>query len=145
MLCVIALENYEKFGKYPSANHAVEGRGQQRGLLINYDSLPGYVPRVLLPHFSVNPVPEYWLDQIAAEAAFYSKGRKMERKFHGDSEDKESRSTSEIRKYASSILNASYVKLNELAFESLKGFHPRKYQLCSGDWSNLKPLVQGAE
>ena len=61
----------------------------QRGVLIPYDSLPGFVPQILLPLFRINPLPPSWLQKITEESNFYSKSRGAKiRVFEGDSKDK---------------------------------------------------------
>jgi len=61
----------------------------QRGVLIPYDSLPGFVPQILLPLFHISPLPPSWLQKITDETNFYSKSRGAKiRVFQGDSKDK---------------------------------------------------------
>lgn len=61
----------------------------QRGVFIPYDSLPGFVPQVLLPLFGIAPLPVRWLAKITEESNFYSKSRGPKiRVFEGDSKDK---------------------------------------------------------
>ena len=123
MLCSFAIRNLEKFGTRldPKSKQLV-----QRGLLINYDSLPGYVPQVLLPLFGINPLPSAWLDKISEESAFYSKSRGAAKKlkFTGDSKDKDDRATANIQLYAEKILSPTYLVLQERALEALNNFAP---------------------
>ena len=51
MLCSSALRAYEQYGTFNDTT--------QRGFLVNYESLPGSVARVLLPSFGVEPS-EFW-------------------------------------------------------------------------------------
>jgi len=127
MLCSYALRSFEKYGtRLDAASHEYV----QRGVLVNYESLPGYVPLVLLPLFGVRPVPTAWLVRIKAESEYYSKGRggkRMQQVFRGDSEDKDGRATESIRKYADLILLPSYEELNRKAVEALKSVAPELY------------------
>ena len=127
MLCSYALRSFEKYGtRLDDASHEYV----QRGVLVNYESLPGYVPLVLLPLFGVRPVPTAWLVRIKAESEYYSKGRggkRMQQVFRGDSEDKDGRATEGIQKYADLILQPSYEELNRKAVEALKNVAPELY------------------
>lgn len=96
MLCDFALQAYEKYGK-TAADAAAGSPPRQRGLLVNYDLLPGAVPKLLLPLFgqAVSPT---WLEKLHAESKQYSKGRGSGfRLFFGDSKDKEMRATAAIQ------------------------------------------------
>lgn len=113
MLCGFALDAYEKYGKRVTEN----GETVQRALLINYESLPGSVPRALLPLFGVD-LNQHWLNKIQSESQQYSKSRGVSyRIFAGDSQDKTERATDGIQKYAKLILSESYEKLNEKAMD----------------------------
>jgi hypothetical protein len=93
MLCGFALQAYEKYGKFSDAT----GSTRQRGLLVNYDLLPGAVPKLLLPLFGQH-VTATWLEKLHAESKLYSKGRGSSfRLFFGDSKDKEMRATAAIQ------------------------------------------------
>ena len=126
MLCSFALRSFEKYG---TRLDAASNEYIQRGVLVNYESLPGYVPLVLLPLFGVSPVPTAWLTRIKAESEYYSKGRggKRTQVFRGDSEDKDGRATEGIQKYADLILQPSYEELNRRAVEALKSVAPELY------------------
>lgn len=147
MLCSFALRNYEKFGTYANP---VTGQLQQRGLLINYDSLPGYVPHILLPHFGINPLPPAWLLKITEESNYYSKSRGSKlRTFTGDSQDKDSRATKDIQTFAESILAPSFAQLEEKAKVALLSVSPsyiedvaRKNSISSAEfqWKLMSPL-----
>ena len=94
MLCDFALQAYEKYGK---TSEAAGSPGRQRGLLVNYDLLPGAVPKLLLPLFGQKVTPT-WLEKLHAESKQYSKGRGSGfRLFFGDSKDKEMRATAAIQ------------------------------------------------
>ena len=94
MLCNFALNAYEKYGTYTDES----GRKRQRGILLNYDLLPGAVPKLLLPLFGINKITATWLGKIQSESKQYSKGRGSGfRLFFGDSKDKEMRATSAIQ------------------------------------------------
>lgn len=124
MLSSFALRSFEKYGtRLDAASHEYV----QRGVLVNYESLPGYVPLVLLPLFGVRPVPTAWLARIKAESEYYSKGRGGKKVFRGDSEDKDGRATEGIQKYADLILQPSYEELNRRAVEALKSVAPELY------------------
>ena len=113
MLCNFAIRAYEAHGKFPS--------GAQRGMLVNYESLPGAVPRALLPMFGVRDVSTDWLRRMSVEAQSYSKSRgtRLDHSFGGDSRDKEARSTPGIRKYAREILLPTYVTCARLGAAAL--------------------------
>lgn len=117
MLCNYAIRNFEKFGTRvdPQTKELVP-----RGLLVNYDALPGYVPRILLPHFGIDPLPPSWLAKITEESNYYSKGRGSKaRAFTGDSADKDSRATDAIQEYAEKILAPTYATLEQLGRKSV--------------------------
>lgn len=122
MLCTHAIRNYEKFGTRldPVTNTLV-----QRGVLINYDSLPGYVPQLLLPLFGISPLPAAWLLKLTEESNYYSKSRGTKiRTFKSDSKDKDSRATEQIQLYAEKILAPTYKLLEEKAQQSLLAISP---------------------
>ena len=139
MLCYSALEAYHKYGVYNDS--------QQRGFLINYDSLPGSVARLLLPSFGVEPS-SHWLSKMAVESKSYSKGRGDSKIFFGDSEDKDERATSAIQKYSTSILKPTYDKMAAISANSLKQLSPSLFNQISvrrGDevtvnWGSLKDV-----
>jgi hypothetical protein len=79
----------------------------QRGALINYDSIPGIFPKIILPLFQVN-LTSKWLKKMTEESAQYSKSRTVGKEFSGDSEDKDERATEEIVHWADKILQPSY-------------------------------------
>lgn len=111
MLCTFALRAYSNYNSTPVTLHP-------RALLINYDSLPGIVPKALLPLFGVQPS-ESLLRKMEEESKHYSKSRgSVFRLFFGDSQDKDKRSTPNIQLYGEKILGPSYQQLNQLAIES---------------------------
>ena len=140
MLCNSALEAYNKYGVYNDS--------QQRGFLINYDSLPGSVARLLLPSFGVEPS-SHWLSKMAVESKSYSKGRGDSKIFFGDSEDKDERATSAIQLYSTSILKPTYDKMAAISANSLKQLSPSLFNQIStrggGDevtvnWGSLRDV-----
>ncbi len=124
MLCQSALNAYHKY----SVTHDDAGHIKQRGLLINYESLPGIVPRALLPLFNVEPG-EAWLQKMDSESKVYSKGHGNTHTFVSDSQDKEQRASEKINHYASVILDASYNSLLDLGLTSLHAVSPESYHL----------------
>jgi hypothetical protein len=114
MLCNKAISAYLKYNTSVST-------GQHRALLINYESLPGIIPKVILPYLFHTNINNNWLTKMIAESKHYSKSRGSRfRLFFSDSQDKDSRATTEIQTYADKILSSSYSQLNDLA---LRGFH----------------------
>jgi len=148
MLCSFALRSYEKYG---TRLDAASNEYVQRGVLVNYESLPGYFPLVLLPLFGVSPVPTAWQARIKVESEFYSKGRGGKKVFRGDSEDKDGRATEDIQKYADLILQPSYDELNRKAVEAFKSVAPHlhsRYATVNSknaslqfSWSTLSSLT----
>ena len=120
MLCNSALRAFEKYGIGVDSHGIVK----QRGFLVNYDSLPGIVPRVLLPMFNVVPKKK-WLSKMNDESAFYSKSRGVDRKFLGDSKDKDSRATKEIQEFSTSILQPTYERLTAASVQALQRHDPK--------------------
>jgi hypothetical protein len=130
MLCEHAYEAYEKYGTYDATSvAAVERRksegwlreespvvevGAQRGMLVDYESLPGIIPRLVLPHlFGIAPS-SAWLASMEKESREYSKGRGQGPKagvFTGDSAEKERKANAEVKKYSDAILQPTFVKL----------------------------------
>lgn len=92
-------------------------------MLVNYESLPGIVPRIVLPMFGIIPGKK-WLTKMASESAFYSKSRGNDRKFLGDSVDKDERATMEIQEFAKSILEPTFSRLNEASSMALQRLDP---------------------
>lgn len=139
MLCNSALEAYYKYGVYNDS--------QQRGFLINYDSLPGSVARLLLPSFGIEPS-GHWLSKMAVESKSYSKGRGDSKIFFGDSKDKDERATSAIQLYSTSILKPTYDKMSAISAKSLQQLSPSLFDQISirgGDdvsvnWGSLKDV-----
>ena len=103
---------------------------KQRGMLVNYESLPGVVGRALLPLFNVVPN-EQWLRKIDEESKVYSKfgkGKGKSKVFESDSLDKESHATSEIKLYANTILDKFYVRMATIGLDSLQAISPQAYK-----------------
>ena len=117
MLCLSAIKNYEANGVYAGGSPRA---GQQRGVLVNYEALPGAVPRAILPLFGITQPSVPWLTKMASEVKIYSKGRVFfSTAFQGDSADKEKRSTPEIKAAADTILANSYADLEKYSKVSL--------------------------
>jgi hypothetical protein len=91
----------------------------QRGALINYDSIPGIFPKIILPLFQVN-LTSKWLKKMTEESSQYSKSRTVGKEFSGDSEDKEERATENIVHWAEKILQPSYDILDQDAKRGLQ-------------------------
>lgn len=153
MLCSHAISAYNQYGTMTSSlSSAAEGRDGQRvrGLLINYESLPGIVPRLLLPLFGVLP-DDNWLEKMKAEGSFYSKGRGQERKFGGDSADKENRATDAIEKWAELILAPRYAELQQHSEQAVQQIAPtelaamRKQPDGPPNWAYLNPIPPSHE
>ncbi len=93
--------------------HPITSEGKQRAVLLNYDSLPGAVPKILLPLFNVE-LDKPWLEKMKLESKHYSKSRGSKFKlFFGDSKDKDERATSGIQKFSDLILAPSFAILNK--------------------------------
>lgn len=124
MLCESALDSYDKYGVTASE----EGHVKQRGIMINYESLPGIIPRVVLPLFGAEPTAA-WLQKMSKESQQYSKGRTSgSRIFTGDSKDKETHATTTIARFAKNILDPSYERLVKISEESLRAIRPVEFQ-----------------
>jgi hypothetical protein len=143
MLCTHALQAYEKHGLYGPIS-GLEGR--QRGLLVDYDSLPGIVANTLLPMFGVKPSSK-WVNKMTLETSFYSKGHGREIKFSGDSADKEQRATESIQKFSHDILDPTYSKLTASFIDGIQRLNPELLDTVainadgSRRWSALKSFV----
>lgn len=111
MLCSHALDAYSIYNR----TDGEEGR-RPRGLLLNYDALPGIVPRALMPLFG-QQLDATALERMHLASQPYSKGRgmKKEAKFKGDSGDKEARAPEALRSMAELMLQPSYEQLDQLA------------------------------
>ena len=120
---------------------------------MNYESLPGSIPRVLLPSFGVEPS-DYWLSKMAVESKSYSKGRNVPKLFFGDSEDKEERATAAIQQFSNSILQSSYEEMAAISTAALKSlsstlFEKIAIKSASGatldiNWKSLKDIPVAA-
>ena len=120
MLCGSALDAYGKFGKRTITVENKE-REIQHGMLVNYESLPGAVPRALLPLFGIRQISANWLTHMKIESRSYSKSRGSRHgAFSGDSESKDSRATSQIKKYGKDILHPTFIKLTDISKEALE-------------------------
>jgi hypothetical protein len=122
MLCNSALKAYESYGTYNDS--------QQRGFLVNYDSLPGSVARLLLPSFGVEPS-DHWLSKMAEESMSYSKGRGISKLFFGDSKDKDDRATAAIQQYSTAILLPTFEKLSLISSKGLESQSPELFKKIS--------------
>ena len=121
-LCKSALSAYNKYG----VTHDDSGHIKQRGMLVNYESLPGIVPRALLPLFQIDP-DEAWLKKMDAESKVYSKGKGVTKVFKSDSKDKEKRATGAINHFAHEILDPAYDAMLEIGLNSLHAISPDSY------------------
>ncbi len=137
MLCKHALSAYEKYGMITDSG----GKSRQRGMLVNYESLPGSVPKVLLPLFGVEPT-DVWLAKMAESATKYSKGRggSRDKIFTGDSQDKDTRATDEIVRNANLILQPTYEKMEAIAVGILQSRFPSLYAAGVGDVAESKDI-----
>lgn len=136
MLCSMALRAYAQYNSTSS--------GRPRALLINYESLPGIVSKVLFPMFGQTVSPTL-LTKMQEESKHYSKSRgSVFRLFFGDSKDKDERATDAIQQYSESILFPSYQRLNNLAKESLlrTATHANQDIISSDsfDWKRIQKL-----
>ena len=126
MLCQSALNAYDKYGVI----HNDAGHLRQRGILINYESLPGIVGRALLPLFGAEPN-EQWLHKMDEESKVYSKGKGQTKAFKSDSLDKESHATDAIKMYAENILDKFYVRMATIGLDSLQAISLEAYNQLS--------------
>lgn len=141
MLCTFAEVSMEKYGVYESDPN------RQRGMLINYESLPGAVPNYLLPMFGVE-VTQVWLDTMSRESQMYSKSRGSKVKtFTGDSQDKEAHATEEITNSANLLMQPLYEKMNNMALAAVKTFRPDVHAVImppggstDPDWKAIKSI-----
>lgn len=131
MLCTSAIRAYEEYGAYNDT--------QQRGFLINYESLPGSVARLLLPSFGIDPS-EQWLNKMAIESKSYSKGKGQPKLFLSDSNDKDERATELILKYSDIILQPTYQKMIDISTNKLKLLAPLLFEKIVIKNTNNKPL-----
>lgn len=137
MLCRHALEAY---GQFNVSAFSKEGNLKQRGLLINYESLPGAIPRIVLPMFDVQPS-KSWIMTMKRESQQYSKGRGGRvGVFAGDSQDKDKRSTPAIREYSDLILGSSYQQMNDKARLSLT-VSPDSHHFRNANWTTLREIL----
>ena len=112
MLCLRALSAYDK--------HALNtDKSTPRGMLINYEALPGAVPRLFLPQLAGVLPNHEWMANIAVNTKFYSKASVARRSkslstthWKGDSKDKDARATDMMRKWTDRIMTKSYYKMN---------------------------------
>ncbi len=148
MLCSYAISAYDTYGSFPpsaSVSVSTPPLPRQRGLLINYESLPGILPIAVLPLFysssSSSPtlftslatstsisttslISPLYLSKMKEESGFYSKGRDTAREFTGDSTDKDTRATTAIHTFALSLLVPSFVEMEKRAGEGLRFLNP---------------------
>lgn len=166
MLCEHALEAFEQYGVFKedaTATHTATlnqgfikaGKladgitvGAPRGMLVNYETLPGFVPTILPALFGVDVDP-VWMRNMKNEASEYSKSSSKNflkaGKFSGDSKLKEERASDIVEKYANSILGPSYKKMLEIServISTMKLGHaiPRD-NMGHIKWADMKPIV----
>eukprot|EP01038_Epipyxis_sp_PR26KG_P007811 gene7811-10609_t len=145
MLCTMALRAYENYGNYSDSS----GSTIFRGILINYDSLPGFIPQVLLPLFGTYPS-DIWLAKMTQESKYYSKSRNaIYRLFFGDSKDKEDRATENIQLYGKKILSPTFELLESQAARALSNISPIMHgkvilqtenEVSTYDWKAIGPI-----
>jgi len=127
-LCARALAAFDSSppSPSPSSSPSSSNASQGRGLFLNYESLPGSVATVVLPHFHSHLSCE-WARGMQASAELYSKSRQAGRAdgksgvFKPDSKDKDRRATEPIRKWAAAILDPSFDRLDQLSATSVAG------------------------
>jgi hypothetical protein len=113
----------EAFPSLPTARGGQPDRSlpRTRGFIVDYDSLPGIFPRLLMTFLGVS-VSDERFQQLIAVSSQYSKGRAWyypkAGHFSTDSTDKKARATDAIRKWSSHLLDPSYQQLAALATES---------------------------
>ena len=112
MLCTHALDAMHKYSKHVQTD-------RQRGTVLDYDALPGAIPRVILPLFGVPNPNAAWLKKMQVESSFYSKARVSSYSFTGDSTDKESRAPADLKIAAESILMPTYETLTSFSRKSI--------------------------
>jgi hypothetical protein len=148
VLCESALNTYEKYSTYNKADDS-KNKVKQRGVLVNYDSIPGIIPKIVLPLFKVD-LTDKWLTKMIDESSQYSKSRvqKSAGEFLGDSEDKDERATEGIVTWAEKILQPSYELMDQAAKEGLQNLiqnHPSLQQMNQEgrsllDWTQWKEM-----
>ena len=146
MLCSHAIDAYANYGVFSS-----EGR-PQRGLLLNYESLPASLPLILLNLFGVE-VEAAWTLAIENEARYYSKGRGKVHSFDGDSEDKDSRASNTLKEWANKILLSLYEEMEILGVGGARNINselldklPASSDGQGKEWSKLEfPEITGDE
>jgi hypothetical protein len=94
--------------------------------------------------FGIKPSSE-WLKKMKSESENYSKGKSVTKKFEGDSEDKEERATASIQKYATSIMQDTYVEMLKISEQALKSIDPNifdkyKHGKEEIDWKEFKDI-----
>ena len=157
------MDAYKKFGQYDihlidvynnRTMKSIRREDQNaRGLLVQYDSLPGFFASVVLPQlFRIELTPS-WLSKMESEANMYSKGGKVlrgkinprEERFSGDSLEKESRATSEIILWSKLILEPTYQSMLKSSLEGLKKLNKRVYVELRDKCSNAEGDRAGGE
>lgn len=122
MLCQNAINAFKLYGKKQSPG---TDNDIQKGALVDYEGLPAAVPKIILPLFGTDVSPK-WLIRMEEESNFYSKARKKDRTFEGDSEDKEKRATDEIKLWANRLLDPIYREMSEIAVEAASNVVPNE-------------------
>ena len=119
MLCNHALRAYQTY----NSTVMPDGTLRQRAFFVNYESLPGIIPQVVLPMFGIE-ASSSWLQRMDAESHKYSKGKSKSRTFLGDTEEKNRRATKEIEQFGNAILLPSYDEMDFQAEDALKRLSP---------------------
>ena len=119
-LCEYALEAFDEF------------KHSGRGLLLDYQYLPGAVTNIVLPHFGMtHRLHKSYFKKLVVESVQYSKSSVRNKKrgkfgfFGGDSEDKEKRATPSIEEWAEKILKPSYIKMEQISLLQMQQVYGR--------------------
>lgn len=106
----LALDALSKYAYRESSN----GK-ELRGMSVNYNNLPGILPKLVIQHVFKQKVSEEWLVAMTKEQTYYSKSKGgTDKGFKSDNAQKLKKSTEEIRDASDAILKGVTDELDKL-------------------------------
>mmetsp|Transcript_20564 Transcript_20564/g.20683 ORF Transcript_20564/g.20683 Transcript_20564/m.20683 type:complete len:836 (+) Transcript_20564:269-2776(+) len=133
-LCTSALSGLQTYGHYST------GQGGRRGMLVNYETLPGIIPSVVVPRLFDITVTDSWLNRMRTQSTLYSKSGDLPasflmttNSFMGDSRLKDSHATEKIKQWADTILGPTYSLMEKAARQAMKDLSPE----LGSNWKSI--------
>jgi len=155
-LCSSALSAWDTYGYITTLDdNSTAQVGTLRGMMVNYESLPGIIPSVVLPRLFNVSVSVPWLEKMQSEGPLYSKsfkppkGQEQPRRpglnFGGDSADKESRASEKIFIWSERVLGPLYDRMQQIAVNTVQTLAPElRVESEALNWTTLAAIPKEA-